>query len=213
MQTGSLYCLFSTRDGLPRYIGITMRYYDERHHQHRRDAENCSALPVHKWMRDEWLSGYGVENLLIGNYVKNDIEKYESQYIKSLPDLLNIKKKRIRRSTNSRLEQTRLHRKCDKQIKHFVDNHKGFHGIRYFKNEDAFQVFVTTGNRRCCKRRNIKGDILPGSDQGSYIWFSSLNRALNARDKYRVSYSHMMSIPISFTGENISWPDDDIDFA
>ena len=58
---GSIYCLYSTRDGAPRYVGKTLRWPEtERLREHHVSAER-GKLSLHLWIRGEWLAGHDVK--------------------------------------------------------------------------------------------------------------------------------------------------------
>jgi hypothetical protein len=58
-KMATIYCLYSTREGRPRYVGRTSKGLATRYRQHELNAAdgNTDQL-VHEWMREEWLAGY-----------------------------------------------------------------------------------------------------------------------------------------------------------
>lgn len=198
---GSIYCLFSTEDDVPRYVGQEQSGGD-RFWQHVRDAKKGDRLPVHRWMRSVYFKGYDVETFIFerapfqpisGMTDKQVLNLRERVLIYQLPSLMNIKNNSGSHMKNSERSK-KIEEECRKQTKHFIDNYRGFHGIRYYKDYDAFTVKVCYGYEDSpCHIIQLEGDELAGWSQpypswwpsGWPYWFTDLVRALNAREDVR----------------------------
>lgn len=197
---GSIYCLFSTENGVPRYVGQEQSGGD-RYWQHIRLAKKGDPSPVHRWMRSVYLRGYDVGYFVLLRMGSRPWLSFrERDWIQSLPGLTNIRHNRS--SVYHDIEiSNRIAKKCRKQNEHLIYNYEGFHGLCYHKNHDAFTVRVCSGHEDGrCHIIQVEGDELPGryDDTWSY-WFKDTASAIDARDTVRGTYTYC------------KWPPDEVD--
>ncbi len=88
---GYIYCLFSTQDGRPRYIGQTDADPERRLKQHLAAALDAeSTAPVHGWVRDVLRTGFLVDIFVLQtDVVPKELRLFEDYWIQQFPDLLN----------------------------------------------------------------------------------------------------------------------------
>lgn len=88
---GEICGLYSTRDGLVRYIAQT-----ESAAQKRLDLIVTKALDrepgaLNDWLRDEWRAGHEVQAYVLQDeIIPADLELFESYWIEQFSDLLNV---------------------------------------------------------------------------------------------------------------------------
>jgi len=80
-----IYALFSSRDGLVRYVGKTFGSHANRFEQHKRTVIGRSISPVLPWLRHEWQCGYPVESALIEECSDADCESIETGWMNKFP--------------------------------------------------------------------------------------------------------------------------------
>lgn len=89
---GEIYCLYSTEDGKPRYIGQTEYLADKRYKKHLASAIEMNEGILYDWVREVWRKNFEVEyHTLQTNINPSDLDFYEIYWISQFPDLLNIK--------------------------------------------------------------------------------------------------------------------------
>ena len=92
-----IYCLYSTGDGVPRYVGRTTDKVSTRFSQHVTNALEKRPGPLYDWMRDVFRSdedvGYHILQLGI---VPADLDMFEQYWIDQFAGLLNTVGKRPR---------------------------------------------------------------------------------------------------------------------
>lgn len=86
-----IYCLYSTGDGLPRYVGRADNKVSHRFKQHVTAALEKEPGPLYDWIRDVWRQGHdvGVFTLQEG-VVPKDYALFEQYWIDQFADLLNV---------------------------------------------------------------------------------------------------------------------------
>jgi hypothetical protein len=86
-----VYCLYSTKDGLPRYVGRADDKISYRFRQHVTAALEKEPGALYDWMRDVWRQGHdvGVFTLQEGIMPK-DHAMFEQYWIDQFADLLNV---------------------------------------------------------------------------------------------------------------------------
>ena len=85
-----IYCLFSTADGRPRYIGQTTKTAPIRHGQHMRDARRRPGAPLHRWIRRVQAAGFQVRIHVLQTAVQpKDLNLFERYWMAQFRGLLN----------------------------------------------------------------------------------------------------------------------------
>jgi hypothetical protein len=86
----SIYCLFSTADGRPRYIGQTTKAPPVRHAQHLRDAQRGPGTLLHRWIRRVQAAGFQVHiHVLQTDVQPKDLNIFERYWMAQFRGLLN----------------------------------------------------------------------------------------------------------------------------
>jgi hypothetical protein len=87
---GEIYCLYSSEDGTPRYVGSTDYAADKRWKKHLADALDLVSGQLYDWMRDVARRGYYVGmHVLQTGIIPAELEFYERYWIAQFPNLLN----------------------------------------------------------------------------------------------------------------------------
>jgi hypothetical protein len=86
-----VYCLYSTQDGIPRYVGKTQADSERRLKQHlARALEEDDRSPLYNWIRDVIRAGYLIETYVIQREIASkELGLFERYWIKQFPNLLN----------------------------------------------------------------------------------------------------------------------------
>lgn len=85
-----IYCLFSTADGKPRYVGQTTKAVGVRLEQHVRDAGRHARTPLHRWIHASLEAGFEIQAHVLQLHVPpGDLNLFERYWINQFPDLLN----------------------------------------------------------------------------------------------------------------------------
>lgn len=86
-----VYCLYSTEDGVPRYVGRADDKVSYRFKQHVTSALEKEPGALYDWMRDVWRKDFdvGVYTLQEGIMPK-DHAMFEQYWIDQFADLLNV---------------------------------------------------------------------------------------------------------------------------
>jgi hypothetical protein len=89
---GEIYCLYSSEDGVPRYVGGTEWSADKRWKKHLADALDLIPGRLYDWMRDGARRGHyvGVHVLQTG-VIPAELDFYERYWIGQFQGLLNIR--------------------------------------------------------------------------------------------------------------------------
>lgn len=90
-MSGYVYCLYSTEDGVPRYVGRADDKVSYRFKQHVTAALEKESSPLYDWIRDVWRRGYdvGVFTLQEG-IIPKDRDMFELYWIEQFSGLLNV---------------------------------------------------------------------------------------------------------------------------
>lgn len=86
-----VYCLYSTEDGVPRYVGRADEKVSYRFKQHITAALEKESGALYYWIRDVWRQGYdvGVFTLQEGIIPKDQV-MFEQYWIDQFAGLLNV---------------------------------------------------------------------------------------------------------------------------
>lgn len=89
---GYIYCLYSTEDGYPRYIGQTSTDVGSRLKQHITCGLEKQPGALYDWMRDVWRRGYEVDAYALQEAVTpKDLDLFERYWMQQFCRLLNVK--------------------------------------------------------------------------------------------------------------------------
>src|SRR5262245_10547915 len=88
---GIIYCLFSTEDGIPRYIGQTRGEAKKRHKHHLAAAlDKKEKGRIYDWMREVLRKEHTVGIRVIQDDIAPiDLDTFESYWIEQFPNLIN----------------------------------------------------------------------------------------------------------------------------
>ena len=88
---GEVYCLYSSRDGLPKYVGQTEWEADRRWKKHVTNALDLVPGPLYDWMRDVARGGHYVGcHVLQSAIIPDELRFYERYWINQFPGLFNV---------------------------------------------------------------------------------------------------------------------------
>jgi hypothetical protein len=88
---GYIYCLYSTEDGIPRYVGRANDKVSYRFKKHVTAALDKEPGPVYDWMRDVWRRGHDVAAYMLQQrIVPKDAEMFELYWIDQFSELVNV---------------------------------------------------------------------------------------------------------------------------
>jgi hypothetical protein len=86
-----VYCLYSTEDGVPRYVGRASDKVSYRFKQHVTAALEKEPGALYDWMRDVWRSDFDVlVYTLQEGIIPKDEAMFEQYWIDQFPTLLNV---------------------------------------------------------------------------------------------------------------------------
>lgn len=86
-----VYCLYSTADGLPRYVGRASDKVSYRYNKHLTAALEKEPGPLYDWIRDLWRGGHDVAvHTLQESIMPKDLELFEQYWIDQFSELLNV---------------------------------------------------------------------------------------------------------------------------
>ena len=89
---GEIYCLYSTSDGRPRYIGQTEFTADKRFKKHVTSALELADGKLYEWMRHAWRKGHDVDfHVLQTDIIPADLPFYERYWMSQFPELFNVR--------------------------------------------------------------------------------------------------------------------------
>ena len=89
---GEIYCLYSSADGVPRYVGSTEFLADKRWKKHLADALEMKPGSLSEWMREvARRSRYVGCHVLQTSVIPAELELYERYWLSQFPDLLNTR--------------------------------------------------------------------------------------------------------------------------
>jgi hypothetical protein len=86
-----VYCLYSTEDGEPRYVGRSSDKVSYRFNQHVTAALEKEPGALYDWIRDAWRRGYDVcAYILQEGIIPKDLDLFEKYWISQFSNLLNV---------------------------------------------------------------------------------------------------------------------------
>lgn len=173
-----IYALFSSRDGIVRYVGQTGGSRDVRFKEHKRDAERWTVPPLCKWFRHEWRCGFLIECVLLQqceDAVRRDVE---TKWIRKFPNYNLLNERKVGYSWQHSCKPPIIS-EIKNYMRHYIFNVGGYRGVQYWRQLDAYSVLVYRGG----EPEWLLGDSAPGRDGN--IFFSDSTRALKARETYR----------------------------
>lgn len=98
-----VYCLYSTADGVPRYVGKASDKVSYRFRKHVAAALDMEEGPVYDWIRDLWKRDHDVAAYTLQEAIMpRDLDMFEQYWIDQFADLLNRRGNREGK-TNSRV--------------------------------------------------------------------------------------------------------------
>jgi hypothetical protein len=90
-MNSSVYCMYSTEDGVPRYVGLAADKVSYRFKQHVTAALEREPGALYEWMRDVWRSDFDVAvYTLQEGIIPKDEELFERYWIDQFSTLLNV---------------------------------------------------------------------------------------------------------------------------
>lgn len=91
-MSAHVYCLYSTQNGHPRYIGRTDDKVSYRFKQHITAALEQEPGPLYEWIRDVWRQGHDVAVFTLQqDIMPKDLGMFEQYWIDQFADLLNVR--------------------------------------------------------------------------------------------------------------------------
>lgn len=88
---GYIYCLYSTEDGIPRYVGRATDKVSQRFKHHITAALEKEPGALYDWIRDIWRQGFDVAvHTLQDEIVPSDLDMFEQYWIGQFSTLLNV---------------------------------------------------------------------------------------------------------------------------
>ncbi|HNF92546.1 MAG TPA: GIY-YIG nuclease family protein [Accumulibacter sp.] len=101
-----IYCLYSTGNGVPRYVGLTDEKVSYRFKQHITAALEKEPGAVYDWIRDAWRQGCDVAVFILQEGIMpNDYAMFEQYWIDQFADLLNVLDNRDGKSNSTIAKQ------------------------------------------------------------------------------------------------------------
>lgn len=86
-----VYCLYSSEDGVPRYVGRADDKVSYRFKQHITAALEMEPGPVYDWIRDVWRRGHDVGVFTLQeDVIPKDRAMFEQYWIDQFAGLLNV---------------------------------------------------------------------------------------------------------------------------
>ncbi len=86
-----VYCLYSTEDGEPRYVGRSSTKVSYRFKQHITAALDREPSALYDWMRDVWRRDFDVAfHILQEGIIPKDLDFFKRYWIDQFANLLNI---------------------------------------------------------------------------------------------------------------------------
>jgi hypothetical protein len=113
-----IYCLFSTADGIPRYIGQSTKPASVRYAQHLRDAIRQPTTALHRWINAVVARGFQVRvHVLQTNVRPGELDLFERYWMSQFSSLLNSDRNRATATSNSPVAVA-VHRALRQQLQH-----------------------------------------------------------------------------------------------
>jgi hypothetical protein len=101
-----VYCLYSTEDGIPRYVGKAADKVSYRFKQHVTAALEKEPGALYDWMRDVWRSEFDVAvHTLQEGIIPKDENMFERYWIEQFSNLLNVAGNRATKEPSSVAQQ------------------------------------------------------------------------------------------------------------
>lgn len=89
---GEVYCLYSSEDGIPKYIGMTEWNSEKRWKKHISDALEKQPGRLYDWMRSVVRNNeYVSYRVLQTDITPSELNFYEKYWISQFKDLLNVR--------------------------------------------------------------------------------------------------------------------------
>ncbi len=89
---GEIYCLYSTADGQPRYVGETEWTGEKRFKSHVTSALEMQDGALYDWMRASWREGHDIGfHVLQTNVVPTELGFYERYWTTQFPKIFNTR--------------------------------------------------------------------------------------------------------------------------
>jgi hypothetical protein len=86
-----VYCLYSTEDGRPRYVGKASDKVSYRFRKHVADALDMTPGTVNDWIREVWRRSHDVAFYTIQErIIPKDLNMFEQYWIDQFADLVNV---------------------------------------------------------------------------------------------------------------------------
>jgi len=114
-----VYCLYSTEDGNPRYVGKASDKVSYRFKQHITAALDNEKGSLYDWIRNVWRTDHDIAfHTLQENIIPKDLDMFEKYWIDQFSDLLNVAGnghpqedskvgKEVRAALKNQIQQTR----------------------------------------------------------------------------------------------------------
>lgn len=101
-----IYCLYSTENGVPRYVGLTGEKVSYRFKQHITAALEKEPGAVYDWIRDAWRQGHDIAVFMLQEGVTpKDYAMFEQYWVDQFADLLNVSDSRDDKSNSTIAKQ------------------------------------------------------------------------------------------------------------
>lgn len=101
-----VYCLYSTEDGIPRYVGRAADKVSYRFKQHVAAALEKEPGALYDWMRDVWRSDFDVAvYTLQEGVIPKDEDMFEHYWIDQFSSLLNVSGNRTGKQNSDTAKQ------------------------------------------------------------------------------------------------------------
>lgn len=86
-----VYCLYSTEDGEPRYVGKSTDKVSYRFRKHITAAMEKEPGDLYEWIRDAWRKDHDVSfYILQDGIIPKDLDMFEKYWIAQFTNLLNV---------------------------------------------------------------------------------------------------------------------------
>lgn len=180
----TIYLLFSTRDGLPGYVGRAADP-DRRYRQHLLRCSLSGATPVSRWIATERFAGFEIMIIFL-NSSETEWERSKSAgwrektWIRRLNPLANSHHQSLRGQSWPAEEPIirSVKRYCNALAKADSWNHRGYCGLRYIRHKSLYAVSICWIDRW---ERIIAFDL-----GGRHpILFKTIRHAIKERDDER----------------------------
>jgi hypothetical protein len=165
-----IYGLYSTRDGIVRYVGQTGGAREDRFKEH----ERARTGPLRRWFWNEWKHGFPVQSALLQYCNYEEREELETEWISRFGNLLNKQKVLYRGGAPQKIPEIEVHMRGHRF------NVSGYRGIHRQVDRDRYCVLVLNTRSHY---QHPSGPRWLLHDRSR--WFPDLATALDARDRHR----------------------------